>query len=337
MRKIEYLEVEEKITLEEGFRNSIKAHFRRKCHSILLSNEGYTVSEIAKLYNVRTRTIYTWFNSWETSGISGLISRLGRGLKAKLDTLTKEELEEVKLIIKETPQSLKKVCKNLSEVLGFKVTKHMLKRLLKKKLNYSWRRLKKCIKKLQNPKEYQAKLEELKSLLLLEKQGEIDIYFGDETGVSLTPTVPYGWQEINQPILIKTERSKRLNIFGLMTQKNDLEAYSFYGSATGQLIIAFIDNFAKKITKKTVIVLDNATIRHSIQFHEKIKEWKALNIEIFYLPTYSPNLNIIETLWRKIKHEWLQAKDYESLETLEIAIDKIILKFGIEFNINFSV
>ena len=189
---------------------------------------------------------------------------------------------------------------------------------------------------MQDPKEYQIKLEELKSLLMLEKKGEIDIYFGDETGVSLTPNLPYGWQEINKPIRIKTERSKQLNIFGLMNKDNDLEAYSFYGSATGELIIAFIDNFAKEITKKTVVVLDNASIHHSLQFHEKIEEWKSLNIEIFYLPKYSPNLNIIETLWRKIKYEWLQARDYENLERLEAAIDNIVLKFGAEFQIKFS-
>ena len=134
MRRIKSLELEEQVRLEAGFNNSIKAHFRRKCHSILLSNKGYTVSEIAKLYNVRTRTVYTWFNNWEASGISGLILRVGQGKKAKLDSLTEEELEEVKLVIKETPQSIKKMCKNLSELLNFKVTKYMLKRLLKKNL-----------------------------------------------------------------------------------------------------------------------------------------------------------------------------------------------------------
>jgi hypothetical protein len=59
----------------------------------------------------------------------------GRGIKAKLDMLSKEDLEKVKLAVKEAPQSLKIVCENLSESLGFKVTKYMLKRLLKKNLN----------------------------------------------------------------------------------------------------------------------------------------------------------------------------------------------------------
>lgn len=135
MRKIENITEEEKSTLKEGFRNSTKAHFRGRCHSILLSNEGYKVSEIALLYKVRTRTIYTWFDRWELSGVTGLILVKGRGVKAKLDGLSKEDLEKVELAVKENPQSLKIVCENLSESLGFKVTKQMLKRTLKKNLN----------------------------------------------------------------------------------------------------------------------------------------------------------------------------------------------------------
>ena len=135
MRKIEGLTEAEKKTLIEAYRNSKKAKFRSHCHAILLSEEGYKVSEISDLYKVRTRTVYTWFNRWESDGISGLIPRKGRGIKARLDSLTKEEIEKVKLAVRETPQNLKMICEKLSEILDFKVTKQMLKRFLKKNLN----------------------------------------------------------------------------------------------------------------------------------------------------------------------------------------------------------
>lgn len=135
MRRINHITEEEKVTLNEGYQNSPKGHFRRKCHSILLSFEGYKVSEIAKLYKVRTRTIYTWFNRWELSGISGLIMQKGRGVKAALDLLSNEQLEEVKTTVKQHPQSLKVACEKLSKKFGFIVTKNMLKRVLKKSSN----------------------------------------------------------------------------------------------------------------------------------------------------------------------------------------------------------
>jgi transposase len=132
MRNIEGLTQEEKVTLMEAYRNGKKVQFRTHCHAILLSQEGYNVSAISALYKVRSRTVYTWFNRWESNGISGLIPRKGRGVKAMLDSLTKEQIEQVKLAIKETPQNLKMICENLSRILDFKVTKYMLKRLLKK-------------------------------------------------------------------------------------------------------------------------------------------------------------------------------------------------------------
>ena len=173
-------------------------------------------------------------------------------------------------------------------------------------------------------------------MLILEYQGFIKVYFADESGFSLTPCVPYGWQPVNQPIRMTTQKSKRLNTFGLMTLKNDLTAYTFWGSATADLIIAFIDDFVQKMTQRTVIVLDNASVHHTDDFYDKIEEWKQLDVDIFYLSRYSPHLNIIETLWRKIKYEWLHPEDYKNLQTLEAAIDNILIKFGTEFSIHFN-
>ncbi len=171
---------------------------------------------------------------------------------------------------------------------------------------------------------------------MLEAQGFIKLYFADESGFSLTPSVPYGWQPVNQPIRMTSKRSNRLNVFGLMTADNELQSYTFKGSATADLIIAFIDDFAKTTTQRTVITIDNATVHHSDEFHDKIQEWKQQDIDIFYLPRYAPHLNIIETLWRKIKYEWLQPAHYKTMQTLEAAIDNILINFGSDFTINFS-
>ena len=71
-------------------------------------------------------------------------------------------------------------------------------------------------------------------------------------------------------------------------------------------------------------------------FKEKIEEWKEQELYIFFLPRYSPHLNIIEILWRKIKYEWLKPKDYENLKTLEEALENILVRFGRDFSINFK-
>ena len=83
MRYIKLLETERK-TLEEGYKNHAKYHFRIRCHALILSDEGIQVKEIAKIYKTRTRTIYTWFDRWIKMGLAGLMILPGRGLKPKL-------------------------------------------------------------------------------------------------------------------------------------------------------------------------------------------------------------------------------------------------------------
>jgi len=85
-----------------------------------------------------------------------------------------------------------------------------------------------------------------------------------------------------------------------------------------------------------VLVLDNATIHHSETFEDKIPEWAEQGVQIFYLPRYSPHLNLIETLWRKIKYEWLKAAHYANWHTFTEALEYIFCHVGTEFTINFK-
>ena len=86
----------------------------------------------------------------------------------------------------------------------------------------------------------------------------------------------------------------------------------------------------------SVIAVDNITIHHSNNFKDKIQEWEEQGLYIFYLPRYSPHLNLIETLWRKIKYEWLKAHHYLNWDTFVAALDYIFCNIGREFNINFK-
>ncbi len=74
--------------------------------------------------------------------------------------------------------------------------------------------------------------------------------------------------------------------------------------------------------------MDNAPFHRSKSFREKIKEWKENNIRIFYLPTYSPHLNVIEILWRFMKYEWIEFGAYKSWKTFVAYIEDVIINFG---------
>jgi hypothetical protein len=146
---------------------------------------------------------------------------------------------------------------------------------------------------------------------MLEEAGKVEIYYlycvrstryGDESGFSLEPCIPYGWQPFGEYVRITPVGGRRLNVFGLFSRDNDLHAYTIEKNVDSETVIACIDDFVKTITKKTVIVLDNASIHRSEKFNAKLGEWTEKGLRIFHLPPYSPHLNLIETLWRKMKY-----------------------------------
>ncbi len=135
-----------------------------------------------------------------------------------------------------------------------------------------------------DPIEYEEKKEKLSELKQLEDEGEIDLYYLDESGFCGIPCVPYGWQDIGEYLSI--------------------------------------DN--------------RASIHTSNAIFDKLEEWKERGLTIFELPTYSPELNLIEILWRFIKYTWLEIDAYSSWQSLVSSVEKILKEFGDNYVINFA-
>jgi transposase len=108
------------------------------------------------------------------------------------------------------------------------------------------------------------------------------------------------------------------------------------GAINAELLVAFIDDFVSKITDKSMMVLDNAPFHHAKIFKNKKEEWAKKGLLTWFLPSYSPHLNKIETLWRKIKYEWLKPNDYLNWDIFNQALDNILSHIGQEFTIQFS-
>ena len=83
-------------------------------------------------------------------------------------------------------------------------------------------------------------------------------------------------------------------------------------------------------------MLDNASIHKAKIIQQQLKFWAKRGLYIFYLPPYSPHLNIAETLWRKIKKEQIDPLDYLNKETLFYAVNRCLAQLGKAWKINFS-
>ena len=64
--------------------------------------------------------------------------------------------------------------------------------------------------------------------------------------------------------------------------------------------------------------------------------WAKRQLFIFYLPPYSPHLNIIERLWKEIKARWIQIKDYDTDDQLFYTTKLIFNAIGKDLKINFK-
>lgn len=192
------------------------------------------------------------------------------------------------------------------------------------------------MKKQPDANVYAQKKERLIELLELDNQGAIDLIFTDECGFSLTPSIPYAWQPIGETRTIRSAKDRVINVFGLLNRSGKLKTYSTSNNINSDFIIECIDEVALSIEMPTVLVFDNAPWHTSDKVKKKQKEWEEKNLFIFFLPTYSPHLNLIEILWRKIKYEWLRPEHYESAKNLKNAIFHIIRQYDNEFSINFS-
>lgn len=160
--------------------------------------------------------------------------------------------------------------------------------------------------------------------------------FGDETGFSLEPNIPYGWLPIGKQTSISSQHKHVGNVFGLLSIKGNGHMHWTKKNIDSRFIIQQLDQLSDSLNKPTVVVLDNAPWHTSKAVRLKITEWKNKNLYLFYLPPYSPHLNLIEILWRKIKYEWIEPKDFESSQALKNAILNIFNNYGKLFNINFS-
>lgn len=196
--------------------------------------------------------------------------------------------------------------------------------------------MRKWLKPLQDPEEYQQKLEQLHQLVQLAQDNFIDLFFADESGFSLAPNVPYAWQPPGEYEKIIPRRGNVLNVFGLMSKDNRLSTFSKKGSIDAQFVVDCMDAFAEKMLQPTVVVLDNARIHTGEKMKAKIPGWEEQGLYVFHLPKYSPHLNLIETFWRKVKHEWLHPGHYADGKTLTEALLEVFTGFGTAYTIDFK-
>jgi transposase len=224
----------------------------------------------------------------------------------------------------------------LGEKLNKTFSKSTLRRYLKE-MGYSYKRVRLIPAKKPDQKLYEEKVKLLNKYEQIANRDKINLYFFDESGFSVNSNIPYAWSPLKQTMVIKSFHAKRFNVLGFVNKRGDLHSTICETSVKTATVVKVFDDFSKQLTKPTIVVLDNASFHTSQDFKDNITKWANRGLTLFYLPPYSPELNIIEILWKHIKYHWIEMSAYQSYASLKKYVQKILNEYGDKRVINFSM
>jgi transposase len=332
MKFVKTLNKAEVTTLKELYKNYLHHRVRVRANAIYLSHKGYTVDQISHIIEINRDRVSKWMDNWESKGLIGIFERDKSGRPPKL---TDSEREVVLELVEADPKSIKNTIAKVDEKFNKKVSGQTIKRIIKKS-KLIWKRVRTSLKSKRDPVKFAQSKTEISVLASRQERGEIDLYYGDEVGFNLIPKIPYAWQRIGENIELTSSRSKSFNVLGLLQKNGEFESIVFDQSINSNAVVGYFDLLAGQICKETWIILDNSPIHKSDYFMEQIPLWKEKGLNIYFLPPYCPELNLIEILWRFIKYYWMPIDSYLSIANLEKALLHILANVGNIYNITFE-
>ncbi|MEX2410668.1 MAG: IS630 family transposase [Candidatus Paceibacterota bacterium] len=290
---------------------SIEERYQFKKRAITLIKSGKKQYEIAELYGIRPATVSSWMRAYKLHGNNGLKERI-RGVnsadKKLLNKLQENEIQ--KMITDVMPEQLKldyalwtrKAVKELVErefgvVLAINTMGDYLR---------SWGFTPQKPKKLayeQCPKKVQKWLDEEYPIIKERaKEESAEIQWGDETGVRNSNQHGRSYAPKGKTP-VKKHKAKRfsVNMISTVTNQGQVQFMIYSGSMNTDRLIEFLTQLIKNKEQKIFLILDNLRVHHS----KLVKAWVEKNkekIELFFLPSYSPEKNPDEYLNCDLKY-----------------------------------
>ena len=124
-----------------------------------------------------------------------------------------------------------------------------------------------------------------------------EIQWADETGISSIEHYPRGYAPIGKTptICLSHAARERVNMISSINNQGKVQFMIYDSKFTAQVFITFLEQLIKTSDKKIHLILDNLRVHHA----KLVKQWledKSGEIELHYLPSYSPELNPDEYL-----------------------------------------
>ena len=292
---IDVISKEEKHELELRHRYEGDGRVRDRIKAVLLKSEGWENKAIAQALRIHEETVRQHLNDWTNAK---KLKPENGGSSSKLDADQSQALES-HLALKTYTRALD-ICAHVEVTFGVLYTASGMTKWLKQH-GFSYK----------NPKTVPAKADLEKQeefineyLALLEDAPVVEpIVFMDSAHPTMATKVVCGWikKGVNKPITQTASRT-RLNVMGAIELKTMTVVSCCPDKVNGETTVTFFEQLKEAYPNapKIHIILDQSGYHRSQLVKDAAVE---KNIELHYLPPYSPNLNPIERLWKVMNEE----------------------------------
>ena len=290
--------------LKEAHRAAQEKRHADKIKTVLLLHDGWDYEQISKILLLDDSTPRRYFRIWESQGLDGLVENHYEGGDSKLtdaqQSQLKAHLEQV------TYFSAKSIAAYVAKTFEVTYSPGGLVHLLNR-LGFVYKKTK-AVPGKADPEKQKAFIESYHQLK--EQKGPHDrIYFMDGAHPNHNAMPAYGWIAKGKTKEIRTNTArKRINLNGAIDVSDFDLVIREDETLNAQSTIALFKQIEAKnpLAEVIYIIADNAPYHRSTLIKEYLITSK---IKIIFLPSYSPNLNLIERLW-KFFHKKVQYNRY---------------------------
>lgn len=305
----------------------------RRVMALLDFSRGDSPEEVAGKHGVSVSSVYEWLKQLLTRGVSSLKPEWKGGRKSKLSKSQKKRLCEW---IKAGPQAAGYLSGCWSGLLvqdliwrefGVLYNAHYVCDLLKT-LGFSYQKARFVSDHRDEAKRLMWMTQTFPDLKRQAQAANAYLLFGDEASFAQWGSLSYTWAVVGQQPTVQTSgKRKGYKVFGLI----DLFSGRFFYQSTEQRFnsdsyIAFLKSVLAQTSRPIVLVQDGARYhtskrtRHFFQAHTK-------RLTVAQLPSYSPDYNPIEFLWRALKRRTTHNLYFPEFATLIQSVDKALAFF----------
>lgn len=298
----------------------------RRGRAILLSNQGFTIEELATIFDVTERSIRNWFDDYEAEGVQGLKDRPRSG---RPRSTTAEEDQRIAQEMEQGPGrweylltfwTVAALCWHLVNAVGLPIKPTTLRRRLHE-LDFRWRRPRLAVAR-KDP-EGSVRMQKI-AQRIWEAGSDAAIVCLDSTKLMHLPLLRAMWMRIRQQVRIPTpEDNQYCIIFGALNIITGALTYLVTPDQTRFSVIAFLEHLLLVYPSGPILIILDSAPQHRAA---DVMKWLARHprVELLWLPRYAPQLNPIERIWRELKDKVAANRCYLAFEELQQIAERFL-------------